>query len=375
MLFQEADIETFANCTGGAFTRISGMSRVMTRAHISLARRPVVEPLTYINPEMGVAELPNVAIKGAHSIVFSLAQSRYLARRMSHRDYEPLWDAGQWTRQTAEGLHADLERPTLHIKEPAFLLGLCNSNFGHFVWEGLMRTYMLSRIPGNQTLKVIVPHDFPRRFDTWLEAFGITPDRLIRIPTDKTVNIDTLHVSSTPFGRASDKAILAHESSLHFARHVLMHSRPRSHERTRLYFGRSDSRDKRCINEPEIIALLEAHGFRAITGTNTTPEEQIDLVCRAEVLIGAIGAATAVGAFAPEDCMIVEMTPHQGIFGIYNSTISAAILGQPFARAGGTRVILPDNPRPEPLWWDYAMDPGIIRGILESFLNRPPFET
>ena len=375
MLFREADLETFANCTGGEFTRVSGMSRVVSRAHVALSRKPVAEPLTYVIPEMAFARLPNVAVKGAHAIVFSLAQTRYLAKRMSHRCYDPLWDAGAWTRQTYAGLDADLDPPEIHIKEPAFLFGLCNTNFGHLVWEGLMRVYMLSRIPGNESLKIIVPDDLPKRFAVWLQAFGIAPNRVIGIPAGKTVAVDTLYVCTAPFGRAADKTILAHEESLRYARHMLMNSRPRSHERTRLYLGRADSRDKRCVNEPEVIALLEAIGFRAITGTNTTPEEQVDLVCRAEFIVGAIGAATAVAAFAPEDCMVVEMTPHLGIFGIFNSTISAAILGQPFARLGGTRVILPDNPRPEPLWWDYSVDLVNIGNIMSAFLNRPRFET
>ena len=374
MIFHEADIETFANGTGGEYTRVSGMSRVMSRVHTTLARRPAAEPISYILPEMGFARLPNIVIKGAHAIVFSLAQTRYLARRMSHRDYDPLWDAGHWTRKTDAGLEAQLDPPEIHIKEPAFLFGLCNNNYGHFVWEGLMRSYMLSRIPGNDSLKIIVPNDLPKRFSVWFQAFGIAPERLIPIPPDKTIAVDTLYVASSPFGRGSDKAILAHDQSLHYARHLLTSRRPVSNARTRLYISRSDSVDKRCVNEPEVVALLEAHGFRAITGTNTTPDEQIDLVTRAEIIIGAIGAATAVCAFAPEDCAIVEMTPSLGIFGIFNSIISSLILGQPFARIGGTRVILPDNHRPGPLWWDYAMDVGNVRAVLDGFLNRPRFE-
>ena len=48
MIFHEADIETFANVTGGDYTRVSGLSRVMSRFHITLARRPNAEATTYI---------------------------------------------------------------------------------------------------------------------------------------------------------------------------------------------------------------------------------------------------------------------------------------------------------------------------------------
>ena len=374
MIFRATELEAFAGATGGEYVHVNITSRRVSRFHVTLARTPAQEALSYIIPEMGFAKLPNVVLKGAHAVIFSPAQARYVVHRMSHRDYNPLWDADDWTRATAEGLEADLDAPQIHIKEPAFLFGLCNNNYGHFVWEGLMRAFMLSRIPGNQALKIIVPDNLPKRFNFWFEAMGIAADRLIPIPALATVAVNTLYACTAPFGRASDKTPLIHEQSLHFARHSILGGKAPRLSRQRLYFSRADCRDKRLVNEADVLALLEPDGFRVLTGTDTTPEEQLELVRSAETIIAPIGAATAVAAFAPEDCMIVEMTPERSIFGIFNATMSSLILGQPFARLTGSRVILPDNPRPEPLWWDYGVDLGVVRSVLDAVLFRPKFE-
>lgn len=374
MIFREADLETFARTTGGEYVPFSRMSRVHLLSHTGLDGKPSQKWLTYVSPEMAYARLGNVLLKGAHSVVFSPEKALYVVRRLSHRDYEPLWDAGAWTRATPEGLEADLNTPDLHITEPAFLLSLCNNNYGHFVWEGLGRAYALSRIPGHENLKVIVPDNLPKRFGSWFEAVGIARERLLPISEMATVKVDTLYVATTPFGRDANKTMLAHEESLHYMRHLARARVPNTAQRTRLFISRSDSKDKRCVNEPDVIKLLEPHGFRTITGTNTSPEEQLDLVGRAEIIVAALGAATAVAAFAPQDCMIVEMTPLLEIFGMYNATMSSLILGQPLARVPGFRVILPDNPRAEPLWWDYGMDLANIQNVLNAFLNQPRYE-
>ena len=117
------------------------------------------------------------------------------------------------------------------------------------------------------------------------------------------------------------------------------------------------------------------HGFRFLTGTATPPEAQLDLVRKAEIIVAPYGAGTAICAFAPEDCMIVETAPSlKSIYGIFNATISSLILGQPFARIAETRVVLADNPATFSHFWDYATDPKRMHDVLNAFFTRNKFE-
>ena len=105
-----------------------------------------------------------------------------------------------------------------------------------------------------------------------------------------------------------------------------------------------------------------------------TPREQLEIVSNGEIIVGPIGAATAMTLFAPEDCAIIELLPSRDIGGIYNSIGPAHWLGQPYHRIIGRRVRLGDNDRESPLYHDFEVDLEEVRHAvdlaIEDISNR-----
>src|SRR5689334_6846168 len=105
--FREADLETFAQATGGDLIHVDQLSRRIAKSFVGLDRKPS-QAFEYIHPVMTVARLPRVVVKGEHSIPFSIEKGLYVTHRLTHSDYDPLWHAGAWTQKTADGISAEI---------------------------------------------------------------------------------------------------------------------------------------------------------------------------------------------------------------------------------------------------------------------------
>jgi len=371
MFFREVDLPTLASLTGGEMVWVGPPAQRTEKAFIGLTRQPFPgSPFAYIAPEMAVAKVHNVCLKSYNSTPYAPEQQVFTTQRISYRDTDQIFHTQAWERKVEGGVEAELGEPAMHIREPAFRLSVANNNFGHFIWEGVAKCLMLSRIPGNESLKILYSDAIPERFLVWLEAAGVARSRMIQLPRDHAVRVDTLYVATAPFAHDAKNNLVLHEESLHDMRQRVWDRVPATPKRERLFFSRADAAQKRCVNEAEICAMLAPYGFRILTGANSSQQELIGYVRNAESIVAPLGAATAAAAFAPADCAVVEFSPSSQVFGKYNATIGALLLGQPFLRLGGTRVILPDNAAPEPIYWDYAIDPAHVQAIL-GVLGKP----
>lgn len=372
MFFREVDLPTFAHMTGGEMVWVGPPSQPATKSFIALTRQPYLgDPLKYVIPEMAVAKVHNVLLKSVNATPYSLQHQIFVTRRLAYRDLDPMFHTQAWETKTEGGVEADLGEPVMHIREPAFRMSMGNGNFGHFIWEAMAKCLMLSRIPGHENLKILYPDAVPDRYLTWLEAAGIDRERMIPLPAHAAVQVDTLFIGTSPFAHNENNALVLHEESLRHMRQLVYDRIPATPQRERLFFSRSDAAQKRCVNEPEVFALLEPQGFRFLSGANTSQQDLIGYIRNAEVIVAPLGAATAAAALAPADCIVVELTPSIEIFGKYNATLGSLILGQPFMRILGPRVVLPDNVEPSRIFWDYMIDADLIRQLITYFPHRP----
>lgn len=76
-----------------------------------------------------------------------------------------------------------------------------------------------------------------------------------------------------------------------------------------LYVSRGDARERRIVNEAELIKALEKLGFKSITGGALTFEDQVRQFAQARIIFGAHGAGLANMAFAPRGTPVVELFP------------------------------------------------------------------
>lgn len=200
MFLRDVDLPTFANATGGEMIWVGPPAQRAAKSFIGLGRQPIPGNLYgYVIPYMAVAKVRNVVLKSVNSTPYSPQNQIFVTRRLAYRDINPMFYTQAWETQTAGGVEAELGEPVMHITEPAFRLSVGNGNFGYFIWEAVAKCLMLSRAPGPERLKILYPNVVPDRYLAWLEAAGVKRERLIPIPTEAAVQVDTLFVGTAPF--------------------------------------------------------------------------------------------------------------------------------------------------------------------------------
>jgi capsular polysaccharide biosynthesis protein len=108
-------------------------------------------------------------------------------------------------------------------------------------------------------------------------------------------------------------------------------------KRSRLYIPRGKADWRRLINEQEVVAVLERHGFEIVDFGTLTAIDQIRKVANADAIVSVLGAGSAITAFSPPDCVQIQLSTPK-IVGTLGTVAYAAIFGQPYARINGEAV-------------------------------------
>jgi len=260
---------------------------------------------------------------------------------LTHRDYAPSSDLGVFLIQEfAEGryqLRLPTEMPTVE-QECIFLGG--RSNFGHFIFEGLMRWAVAVRIAHSDSLPVAVYNGLPARYYEFLDLVGIPQERRILIDPLVPTRFNHVWRASSPMytgGTPSTKTVLWWPEGVRFI-HNQVRSRALSHgsssdtsNRPMLYVTRSSEKWRRILNEAEVVECIRRYGGVSVNFDGLSAKDQVNLVGNARAMILPIGAGASISLFAPTDCAIAEILPVslQAYFGPWTY---ACCLSQPYAR-------------------------------------------
>ncbi|MBM3515717.1 MAG: glycosyltransferase family 61 protein [Alphaproteobacteria bacterium] len=258
----------------------------------------------------------------------------------------------------------DLTEIAPPIPQDAIFLG-GKTNFGHFIFEGLMRIALLSWFPDLGRLPIVVYDDLPLRYLEFLTLMGIVPERRIAISRSHPTAFASVWLLSAPLHRESPRSIPAIWPDVIWAvRQAFAHVfQPVNMPRPRYYLYRDQARWRRLTNEPKVIELLSRYKIQPINLADLGAEEQIRKVSNAEIIITPWGAGSAISVFAPVDCIIVELSP-PNVSGALGSFGFAAICGRPFIRREGhyanaediKAAGLPENPSKLKVDADFSID-------------------
>lgn len=176
------------------------------------------------------------------------------------------------------------------------------NNYCHFLLDVLPR---LQLIAGSRGLErpdaFFVPtgHTFQREL---LAAFGLSSHQLVDSSVYRHIQAASLVAPCLP------------DTNLQTPPWVVQYLRQRllpdaeSGARRRLYLTRGHQRQtRRIVNEEEVLALVEHHGFECIDPGAMTVEAQIRAFRDAEVVIGVHGAGMANLVFASPGTRVVEL--------------------------------------------------------------------
>ena len=195
-------------------------------------------------------------------------------------------------------------RDTARVKEPALYLP-ATTNYAAWLFGSLPRLAAYARQPELAQLPIVLHGDAKPYQLASLAMMGVPRERLIMHGAQVRLECRALHYCSTSY--------LHHAPSVTGILHVRDHvaravagaagaSGPK-----RLYLARRKARDRPLLNENEVIALFERHGFTAIDPEDHGFEEQARFAAGAEIIAGAYGAnlANLVFAHRARKCLIL----------------------------------------------------------------------
>ena len=274
----------------------------------------------------------------------------------------------------------------LEERECLFLGG--RANFGHFLFESLVRWSVAAKVEQTAALPVAVYDGLPARFYEFLDLIGLPEARRILVDPDLPTRFKTVWRASSPLYTAvpptGGRVVRWWPEGVRFTHDQIRHraglpdnAQPLS-ERPILYVARGPQKWRRILNEAEVIECVKKYGGTPITLDGLSAVEQVQLVGNARAMILHSGAASAVSIFAPRDCAIVEFQPPT-VMAYFGPLSYASCLGQKYGRLP-CRVATAEESRAAGVEvtsnyvfdTDYWIDCNLLDSVLKGLVINPP---
>lgn len=189
-----------------------------------------------------------------------------------------------------------------YIDEPVYLLyhhwGMM---YGHFLQEICAEVSPWKTYLRHRGVKLLMP-----RLAEWqkklLMSLGIDETEIIHLPSGTNTACRSLFFSHCfEFGHDNIPPEL-----MYFPQATSFAVKPATRGR-KIYAARTDSKNRRLVNEDELIARLKDKGFEIVVGGALSPEEQISLYAEASIVVGRTGANLTNIIFCSPGTALVEI--------------------------------------------------------------------
>ena len=207
-------------------------------------------------------------------------------------------------------------RPRVHrVEEAASITLEHNSNYCHFLMEGLPRLRILERCGvGREVLIYANAHKpFQRELLPW---FGVPDYRLIDASRHPLLQAKKLWVPTY----SGYQGKFSHEAIDYLRSIVLPKLReeaPLQPPTRKIYISRRDATSRRILNEAEIEKRLTAMGFECLCLAEMPVAQQLRAFAEAKVIIAAHGASLTNIVFSSPDAAMIEIFPDDFYFDCY----------------------------------------------------------
>jgi Glycosyltransferase 61 len=193
---------------------------------------------------------------------------------------------------------------------------ITQSGFGyyyHWVAEVLGRLALLEMKKIEYDF-LYVPNTAPYMLET-LQLWGVNPSKIIVASDDIIVKADELIVPSLVSGVfVNGCPRLVHYIPRYLITYIkskllisaLQHQN-KNHFCKRVFISRQDAASRKIVNEDEVFAALEAHGFVRYHLTKLSLIEQIQLFNNAEIIMGTLGSGLTNVLFCNSNTKIIEL--------------------------------------------------------------------
>jgi capsular polysaccharide biosynthesis protein len=248
-----------------------------------------------------------IVLRLRHQPVVIGGGGRVLRRDLSNR-YAPL----------VHYVPLDVRKPlkaAARIDAPLFVLGddIWPANYCHWLLDWLPRLAALRRVADAADIRVAVGTlEQPFQRET-LRLCGFDDARIVELAPWQAVRAPVV-LATSDIPAPPHPAFNGAAWALRFLRtHIggeAMRARPHAAGAgARLFVSRGDAAGRRILNEPDLLGLLAARGYRAVTLAGMTVREQAALFASASHIVAAHGAGLANLAFATPGTTVLELFP------------------------------------------------------------------
>jgi capsular polysaccharide biosynthesis protein len=215
---------------------------------------------------------------------------------------EKLERAGYVVHETGELTFPERETVSVDFSAIHVALPYEQHNYFHWTFEALAGL-LIAREQLPRDARVVLRLD-PAPFEAeTLAALGIAPESIFVLPPERVVQFPELYVLPRPFGKSAPAPIVAS------ALRGLVPAQPDAARPRRLYVARASRR--RIVNEDELRATLERHGFSEVSAEGLSVSDQTALFAQAEAVIGVHGAGLANSVYSPPGALLIELQPER----------------------------------------------------------------
>lgn len=277
------------------------MNEITNDSKTLLYRSAIMDTTRAAQGEPYVAKFENVLLETHHCSVFKAGNVYW--REISGRNI-----ANQaYVAATTPDLGfvaARLPPPSRTIDDPVILLGTDGAyNYSHWLARNLPKLSLIDGDAALKSLPILINEDFCAYQEEYLELLGVTPDRLVHLPTRTVVLCRELQVPTILHGHPRMRRGI--DWMRDRVSHLLV---PTAAATDRLYISRKDAPQRVLLNEDEVEAALTKLGFRIVMLTGMAVRDQIALFSRARCIVGPHGAGLTNVMFAPPGATVVEIT-------------------------------------------------------------------
>jgi hypothetical protein len=255
---------------------------------------------------------------------------------LTGRDYAPTDDMPGYVKGIdAEGrfLLADIQ-PARDVTDQCVYFG-GQKNFGHFLFQNLLRLAAVDRMPELRKLPIAVHEDLPARYLDFLELLGYPESRRIAIPSNRPTRFSYVWLASSPMYKGPKEETRIWPEAIWWAKAAMARAvSPRTGNRRRIFITRDAGQWRRIVNSTEVMSLLGRYRVDPVDFAAMSAADQVAEAGSAEIIVSVLGAGSAISLFSQPDCVQVELAP-PNFLGFFGPIGFAAITGQPHERIVG----------------------------------------
>lgn len=188
---------------------------------------------------------------------------------------------------------------------------VCGMNFFHFLVECLPKLRLFEEA-GIDIDRYYAPYH-SRYAKQLLQLFGVGSDRVIPEANGQHVLADqVVGCSPIDFPRREACQFLFNRMACQ------PWAKVGSGQGKRIYVSRAKAGWRKVLNEDELLAMLNRHGFRRYFLEDLSVQQQIQLFQQAEMIVGPHGAGLANVVFAPPGAKVIEIGTVYRPFGYFH---------------------------------------------------------